>query len=430
MGKKVREGYKKTDFGEIPIEWKVKKFRDIFERIVEKNKNNISDNVLTISAQNGLINQEKFFNKSVASKNTSNYFLLKKGDFAYNKSYSSGYPMGAIKRLNSYNKGIVSPLYICFRIKDENINSDFYEQFFEYDLFDKAISGIAQEGARNHGLLNVAVNEFFDLPIIVPTKEEQKKIAEILSTVDKQIENTEKLIQKNQELKKGLMQQLLTKGIGHTEFNKTEFGDIPKEWSVISSNKVFNVITDYVANGSFADLAKNVEYKEYEEYAILVRLTDYKNNYKGPFIYVDKNAYDFLGKSKLEENDIIISNVGAYAGYVFRSPSIKKPITLGPNAILVRSNENRDFLYYWLSSDIGQKKIREIISTTAQPKFNKTDFKKIKLPIPSLDEQEKIALILSSIDKKIEQDKYKKEKLEEVKKGLMQNLLTGKLRVI
>ncbi|EOU1985038.1 restriction endonuclease subunit S [Clostridium perfringens] len=430
MGKKVREGYKKTDFGEIPIEWKVKKFRDIFERIVEKNKNNISDNVLTISAQNGLINQEKFFNKSVASKNTSNYFLLKKGDFAYNKSYSSGYPMGAIKRLNSYNKGIVSPLYICFRIKDENINSDFYEQFFEYDLFDKAISGIAQEGARNHGLLNVAVNEFFDLPIIVPTKEEQKKIAEILSTVDKQIENTEKLIQKNQELKKGLMQQLLTKGIGHTEFNKTEFGDIPKEWSVISSNKVFNVITDYVANGSFADLAKNVEYKEYEEYAILVRLTDYKNNYKGPFIYVDKNAYDFLGKSKLEENDIIISNVGAYAGYVFRAPSIKKPITLGPNAILVRSNENRDFLYYWLSSDIGQKKIREIISTTAQPKFNKTDFKKIKLPIPSLDEQEKIALILSSIDKKIEQDKYKKEKLEEVKKGLMQNLLTGKLRVI
>nr|WP_243448733.1 restriction endonuclease subunit S [Clostridium perfringens] len=226
------------------------------------------------------------------------------------------------------------------------------------------------------------------------------------------------------------MQQLLTKGIGHTEFNKTEFGDIPKEWSVISSNKVFNVITDYVANGSFADLAKNVEYKEYEEYAILVRLTDYKNNYKGPFIYVDKNAYDFLGKSKLEENDIIISNVGAYAGYVFRAPSIKKPITLGPNAILVRSNENRDFLYYWLSSDIGQKKIREIISTTAQPKFNKTDFKKIKLPIPSLDEQEKIALILSSIDKKIEQDKYKKEKLEEVKKGLMQNLLTGKLRVI
>ena len=131
----------------------------------------------------------------------------------------------------------------------------------------------------------------------------------------------------------------------------------------------------------------------------------------------------------MENNDIIIANVGAYAGYTFRAPNIEKPITLGPNAILVRSIQNSEFIYYWLSSDIGQKALKEIISTTATPKFIKTDFKKIQLPIPNLEEQEKIALILAEVDKKIEKYQNKKQKLEELKKGLMQNLLTGTIRV-
>lgn len=401
MGKKVREGYKKTDFGEIPIEWKVKKFRDIFERIVEKNKNNISDNVLTISAQNGLINQEKFFNKSVASKNTSNYFLLKKGDFAYNKSYSSGYPMGAIKRLNSYNKGIVSPLYICFRIKDENINSDFYEQFFEYDLFDKAISGIAQEGARNHGLLNVAVNEFFDLPIIVPTKEEQKKIAEILSTVDKQIENTEKLIQKNQELKKGLMQQLLTKGIGHTEFKKTELGNIPKEWEVKKLGEIFKL-----SSGSFLS-QKNIIEGDYPVYG-------------GNGISGYHNDYLF------DESKLIIGRVGAKCGCIHIS-NYKSWIT--DNALYISEkiiDFDNKFMYYLLK----YKDLNKYANQNAQPVISGKKIYSINVAMPQYYEQVKIASILLDIDKKIKGYKVRNEKLEELKRGLMQQLLTGKIRVI
>ncbi|WP_163236332.1 restriction endonuclease subunit S [Clostridium perfringens] len=401
MGKKVREGYKKTDFGEIPIEWTVKKFRDIFERIVEKNKNNISDNVLTISAQNGLINQEKFFNKSVASKNTSNYFLLKKGDFAYNKSYSSGYPMGAIKRLNSYNKGIVSPLYICFRIKDENINSDFYEQFFEYDLFDKAISGIAQEGARNHGLLNVAVNEFFDLPIIVPTKEEQKKIAEILSTVDKQIENTEKLIQKNQELKKGLMQQLLTKGIGHTEFKKTELGNIPKEWEVKKLGEIFKL-----SSGSFLS-QKNIIEGDYPVYG-------------GNGISGYHNDYLF------DESKLIIGRVGAKCGCIHIS-NYKSWIT--DNALYISEkiiDFDNKFMYYLLK----YKDLNKYANQNAQPVISGKKIYSINVAMPQYYEQVKIASILLDIDKKIKGYKVRNEKLEELKRGLMQQLLTGKIRVI
>ncbi|HDX6297918.1 TPA: hypothetical protein RPV52_001875, partial [Campylobacter fetus subsp. venerealis] len=127
----MSNSYKQTAVGRIPKEWEVVRLGDVFQRVTRKNTVN-SDNVLTISAQNGLIKQENFFTKSVASKDLSNYILLEKGEFAYNKSYSSGYPMGATKRLNLYNYGVLSNLYIYFKIK--NGNSDFYEQYFEAGL--------------------------------------------------------------------------------------------------------------------------------------------------------------------------------------------------------------------------------------------------------------------------------------------------------
>ena len=422
MGKKVREGYKKTDFGEIPIEWKVKKFRDIFERIVEKNKNNISDNVLTISAQNGLINQEKFFNKSVASKNTSNYFLLKKGDFAYNKSYSSGYPMGAIKRLNSYNKGIVSPLYICFRIKDENINSDFYEQFFEYDLFDKAISGIAQEGARNHGLLNVAVNEFFDLPIIVPTKEEQKKIAEILSTVDKQIENTEKLIQKNQELKKGLMQQLLTKGIGHTEFKETELGYIPKCWDIKRLGECADIV-------SGATPKTNI--KEYWDNGNIHWATPTDITSSGKYI---NKTEKFITDSGLKNCSAKILPIGSIlmssrATIGERSlNTVPMATNQGFKSLICKSIVDNEFIYYYI--EVLKERFIRLASGSTFLEISKKLVEDTKIIVPNLEEQKKIASILALIDEKIYRYENKKEKSEELKNGLMQSLMTGKIRVI
>ena len=207
-------------------------------------------------------------------------------------------------------------------------------------------------------------------------------------------------------------------------YKKTEVGVIPEDWEVKYSSDVFNVITDYVANGSFASLNENVIYKDKEDYAVLIRLTDYKNGYKDSFVYVDKNAYEFLEKSKLEPEDIIIANVGAYAGYVFKAPKWNRPMTLGPNAILVRSEEVKDYIYYWLSSEVGQKRIRNIISTTAQPKFNKTDFKRILIPIPPQKEQEKIAEILLTVDFQIDDTEKLIEKSKALKKGLMQKLLT------
>lgn len=196
-------------FKEFNDKWKIVSLGSIFDRVTDKNNVGVT-NVLTISAQNGLVNQEEYFNKSVSSKDLSGYYLLKKGDFAYNKSYSNGYPLGAIKRLNDYEEGVVSPLYICFRAK-EKISTCFYEQYFESGFLNKEIFKIAQEGARNHGLLNVSVTEFFkDIKIAKPSLEEQNKIAEVLIEADKEIELLQKELEVLKLQKKGLMQRLLT----------------------------------------------------------------------------------------------------------------------------------------------------------------------------------------------------------------------------
>lgn len=197
----------KDEDGNAFLEWEDKHFGDVFTRVTTKNKEN-NENVLTISAQKGLISQLEYFNKSVAAKDVSGYYLLHKGDFAYNKSYSQGYPMGAIKPLKRYEKGVVSTLYICFRPKAK-FSGAYFEQFFDAGMLNREIAKIAQEGARNHGLLNVSVKEFFDdIKLTVPTLDEQKKIAQFLQSIDTKIEGVVEQIEQTKQFKKGLLQQM------------------------------------------------------------------------------------------------------------------------------------------------------------------------------------------------------------------------------
>ena len=179
------------------------------ERVMRKNKDNKSKLPLTISAQYGLVDQITFFNKVIASTDMSNYYLLKKGEFAYNKSYSSDYPWGAIKRLDNYEQGALSSLYICFTPLD-NVESDFILQYFESPKWHKGVSEIAVEGARNHGLLNVSVQDFFHTYHYVPKdKKEQIKIANLLMLLDERIATQSKIIDKLQSLIKGIAQKIV-----------------------------------------------------------------------------------------------------------------------------------------------------------------------------------------------------------------------------
>lgn len=191
-------------------EWKLSKLSKLFARVTTKN-NGQSTNVVTISGQHGLIRQEDFFKKTVASETLDGYFLLKQGQFAYNKSYSNGYPMGAIKRLNRYPDGVVTTLYICFELSDsDRADSDFWEHYFESGLLNQGVSQIAHEGGRAHGLLNVKPSDFFSLKVPIPSFEEQQKIAAVLSSADQEISALQQKLDALKQEKKALMQQLLT----------------------------------------------------------------------------------------------------------------------------------------------------------------------------------------------------------------------------
>lgn len=190
--------------------WRYVDFDSVFERVARKNTSN-NTNVLTISAEHGLISQRDYFNKSVASANLTGYTLLHRHDFAYNKSYSAGYPMGAIKPLLAYDAGVVSSLYLCFKLRgDVDADFDFFRHYFEAGFLNQEIEGIAQEGARNHGLLNVSVTDFFKLQVHIPSATEQRRIAEVLNVAKAEELRFEAQLQALRHEKAALMSQLLT----------------------------------------------------------------------------------------------------------------------------------------------------------------------------------------------------------------------------
>ena len=184
------------------------KMKDFCFRITDKNKDNKCSLVLTIAAQYGLVDQESFFNKSVASENLTGYYILNKGDFAYNRSYSSGYAWGAVKRLDNYSEGVLSTLYVCFRADESIVNSDYLSYYFESSKWHKEVSDISGEGARNHGLLNISVSDYFNTEHRFATMTEQKRIASMLNAIVIKEQNAIKLGKLYSKQKQYLLRQM------------------------------------------------------------------------------------------------------------------------------------------------------------------------------------------------------------------------------
>lgn len=404
----VPEGYKKTKVGIVPSEWKMTRFNKMFSRLMRKNTES-NNNVLTISAQYGLINQNDFFSKSIASDDKFNYFLLRKGEFAYNKSYSNGYPFGAIKRLDSYEKGIVSPLYICFMASEQNQCPEFYLQYFEAGMINKEIHAFAQEGARNHGLLNISVDDFFNSCLLLPPLDEQKKIAEILSTQDKIIELKEKLIEEKKSQKKYLMQQLLT--------GKKRLPGFTVEWKSTKLKKLLKERKTYSPKGlEYPHVTLSTEgiYAKTERYdrEHLVKSEDkeYKITHKGDICYNPAN---------LKFGVICVNNFG---DAIF-SPIYVTFETLDKTCLGFLSN----YLTRWdFINAVRRYEEGTVYERTA---VKSDDFLKFEIMLPSLDEQRAISNILSTCDNEINLLQKELDQEKQKKKSLMQLLLTGIVRV-
>ena len=191
-------------------DWEQRKLGDLVERITKKNQDLLSELPLTISAQYGLIDQKEFFDKRVASKDISGYYLIKNGEFAYNKSTSTDAPWGAIKRLDRYETGVLSTLYIVFGIKkDTELNSNFLTAYYSTNLWHKEIHEIAAEGARNHGLLNISPADFFKTKLSTPQDlKEQNKIGNYFIQLDQLITLHQRKCDELKNMKKFMLQNM------------------------------------------------------------------------------------------------------------------------------------------------------------------------------------------------------------------------------
>jgi type I restriction enzyme S subunit len=197
-------------FNGFTHDWEQRKLGDLVDRVTRKNQDLVSELPLTISAQYGLIDQNEFFDKRVASKDVSGYYLIENGEFAYNKSTSTDAPWGAIKRLDRYENGVLSTLYIVFGIKENNpVDSDFLVSYYSTNLWHKGIHEIAAEGARNHGLLNIAPADFFETRLMIPQDiEEQKKIGKYFIELEALITLHQRKCDELKKMKKFMLQNM------------------------------------------------------------------------------------------------------------------------------------------------------------------------------------------------------------------------------
>lgn len=207
-------------------------------------------------------------------------------------------------------------------------------------------------------------------------------------------------------------------------------GEVPEGWKIGRIKDIIDVLTDFTANGSFADLAKNVKYIDDEDYARLIRLTDLRDNLNNAGVFVDENSYSYLSKSKLFGGEILVANVGAYAGLFCEMPMINKPATLGPNMFLLKPNKKMlsKYLYYIGISPLVWGQLTEKSASSAQPKLNKTDIKTTYILIPPLDIQQKLVSFLDSkcseINTLIENLRARMESAKEYKKAVITEAVT------
>ena len=349
---------------------------------------------MTISAQSGLIAQNNFFDKQVASQNLSNYLLLYKGDFAYNKSYSNGYPYGAVKRLEKFNCGVVSSLYIAF--KPTHVLPNFLAEYYETTKWYVEIYKRAAEGARNHGLLNISATDFFNSDISLPKGEdEQEKIGQLFQSLDKTITLHEEQHRQLERLKKALLQKMFADETGYpalrfkgftAKWEQRKLGDITRRYDnlrvpVTASKRKHGDIPYYGANG----IQDFVSGYTHDGEFILVAEDGARDPKNYPVNYVN-------GKIWVNNHAHVLQGIQGLANNLFLLNGIKK---INIVAYLVGGS---------------------------RAKLNAETLMQLSIKLPSIHEQEKIGQLFQSLDKTITLHDKKIQYLKKLKRGLLQKM--------
>jgi len=367
--------------GSFDFSWEQRKLGELVDRVVRKNTNNESTLPLTISAQYGLVDQITYFNNRVASRDVSNYYLVLNGEFAYNKSTSDGYPFGAVKRLDLYEKGVLSTLYIVFAPKKEQqIDSDYLTVFFDTDRWHKGVAERAAEGARNHGLLNISAEDFFDIDLSVPKDiVEQKQIGAFI----RQLDNLITLHQRKCALLFSSFQALISMMFTTSTFSweQRKLGDIGKARSGVGfpdadqgglTGVPFFKVSDMNSDGNENEMTVANNYVTAEQIA------------------------DHRWSPITELPAIFFAKVGA-AVMLNRKRLCRFPFLLDNNTMaysLSPTKWDADFA----KALFGTVDLTSLVQVGALPSYNAGDVESMEIYLPSLLEQEQIGAYFNHLD--------------------------------
>ena len=385
--------------------WEQRKLCQITVRVTRKNGNQ-SDLPLTISAQDGLVDQRKYFNRQVASRDMTNYYLIKKGEFAYNKSYSEGYPFGAVKRLDYYDIGALSTLYILFEITDKNISSDFLVSYYMTHLWYKEVSKRAAEGARNHGLLNISTEDFFNSELNIPNSiEEQVKIGNLIKQFDKFITLHQRKLNNLKLKKKALLQKLFPKN--EERYPELRFPGFTDAWeqrklgslaTVEMNKRIFKEQTTIKGDipfykiGTFGSDADSFISREL--------FKEYKNKYPYPNI-----------------GDILISASGS----IGRTVVYNGEDAYYQDSNIVWLNHNGKIDNSFLLQFYNQVKWAGLEGSTIKRLYNK-NILETNIALPKIEEQRLIGKFFELVDRSITLHQRKLDHLQLQKKALLQQM--------
>ena len=394
-------------FAGFTDDWEQRKLGEVVERITRKNLNLESRLPLTISAQDGLISQTEFFDKQVASKNISGYYLIENGEFAYNKSYSNGYPWGAIKRLDKYKNGVLSTLYIVFKPID--VDSQFLVSYFDTTFWHSEIAEIAVEGARNHGLLNIPVMDFFRIKIKIPkSKEEQTQIGNFFKQLDDTIALHQRTLEKYQKLKISYLEKMFPKE--NELYPELRFPNFTDAWEQRKLGTCGNIIT-----GNTPSTKNKLNYTD--NGLLWVTPTDIKSN------ITTKTANTLSEEGKklartLPKNSILVTCIASIGKntLILEEASCNQQI----NALIPNNNHDPYFLLTY--SFIWSEKMKLIAGAGTMDIVNKTQFSDILCAFPSLEEQTQIGNFFKQLDDTIALHQREVEKYKKIKQSYLEKM--------
>ena len=384
--------------------WKAEKLSDFAERVTRKNSNNETSLPLTISSKDGLVDQISYFNKTVASKDMSGYYLLKNGEYAYNKSYSVGYDFGSVKRLDRYDMGALSTLYICFALKKHD--SDFIKAYFDSLKWYREIYMISAEGARNHGLLNVPTDEFFDAKHYIPQDlAEQRKIANFMIALERRIEAQQSLVDNLKKYKRGVVRTLLSPKhckLKNVEWTTAKIGDIGTfiKGAPLSKADISSDGTPFILYGEL--------YTTYNEViSKVVRKTQAS---------VDKQYYSQIG-------DVIIPTSGETPEEISTASCVMLPdIILAGDLNIYRCTQVDGRIMSYILNHVVNDRIARVAQGKSIVHVQATEISKIEITYPDLISQKKLIETFDAITARIDQSMRELELLQVHRKALLQQL--------